>query len=120
MSSPTSRTLAELRKNDWPFVQVVERWNPFAHIRQDLFGFIDLVAVRSNSPGVFGVQATSTGNVSARIKKSMAAPALRAWLAAGNRFAVCGWSKRGARGKRKKWECVWREIVLSQLGEETQ
>lgn len=117
MSSPTQRTKAELLKNGWEFVAIVERWNAFARIRQDLFGVIDILAIRCNSTGCFGVQATSASNVAARMKKSMAEPRLRTWLAAGNRYAVVGWSKRGVRGQRKKWEPVWREITLASLGD---
>ncbi len=43
-NSPTSRSLAECRKRGWT-AQVVEHWNPHAHIRQDLFGVIDIVAL---------------------------------------------------------------------------
>lgn len=112
--TPTQRTLKNLRENGW-IVQVVERWNSFARIRQDLFGCIDIVAVKGDSRGVFGVQATSGNNVAARIQKSVAEPKLRAWLQAGNRFAVVGWSKRGPRGKVKRWEPRWQEIDLATL-----
>ena len=47
-STPTARTLATMRQEGWT-VQVVERWNPHARIRQDLFGWADLLAVH---PGV--------------------------------------------------------------------
>jgi hypothetical protein len=85
--SPTQRTLAHLRKDGWR-VQVVEHWNAFARRRIDLFGVIDLVAVR---PGeTLGVQATSGANVSARVSKSRESEGLRAWLEAGNTFRVFG------------------------------
>lgn len=44
MSSPTQRTLAALRKLGY-LAAVVEKWNHGAHIRQDLFGFIDVLAI---------------------------------------------------------------------------
>jgi len=108
--TPTQRTLQELRRRGY-VAQVVERWNAFAKIRQDLFGFIDIVAVKSNENGVLGVQATSTGNVPSRIQKASLSPNLSVWLQAGNRFAVWGWAKRGAKGKRKVYQL--REEVVT-------
>lgn len=49
-------------------VGIVEHWNSWAKIRQDLFGFIDLIAV-SPSGVVLYAQVTSASNMSARIKK---------------------------------------------------
>src|ERR1700687_2738371 len=64
--SPTQRSLAELRARGYR-AQVVERWNPYAKVRVDLFGFIDIVAVGNGE--TVGVQATSGDNVSHRIQK---------------------------------------------------
>jgi len=113
--TPTQRTLKELRDNGWT-AEVVERWNSFARIRQDLFGVIDIVAVKAGC-GVMGVQATSAGNVGARVEKARAEARLKAWLAAGARFSVCGWGKRGARGERKTWQPRWVELDSSTLNE---
>ena len=38
--TPTQRTLKHMRERGYT-CQVVEHWNPFARIRQDLYGFID-------------------------------------------------------------------------------
>lgn len=110
MSSPTSRSLQELKKRGY-CAQVVEKWNAFAHIRVDLFGCIDIIAVKANENGCWGIQATTTANMNARIKKALDIPHLRAWLMAGNRFSVWGWAKRGARGERKTWEL--KETILT-------
>ena len=101
MSSPTQRTLAHLRAAGYPLVQVVERWNPYARVRQDLFGIIDVVAVGAD---IVGVQATSASNVSARVAKiteSEALPILRnaglvfaPWSMAGGRSGAAGSSGR--------------------------
>lgn len=98
--TPTQRTLAWLRREGWT-CQVVERWNAFARRRIDLFGGIDIVAVK----GVItlGVQCTTQANAAARVTKLKQVPAIEAWLAAGNRLEVWGWAKRGARGQRKVW-----------------
>lgn len=90
MSSPTQRTLKHLRDAGYPLVQVVERWNPHARIRQDLFGIIDVVAVGED---IVGVQATSASNVSKRIAKITESPALPILRKAGIRVLVHGWRK---------------------------
>ena len=64
MSSPTQRTLNHLRRRGY-LAAVVERFNPHVGehgIRQDLFGFLDLLAIRADKPGVLGIQATSASN----------------------------------------------------------
>lgn len=119
MISPTQRSLKWLRDQGY-ISQVVERWNMFAHIRQDLFGCIDIVGVNAKETGVLGIQATTTGNISKRWTKSIAIPTLRTWLLAKNRFIIHGWSKKGERGKVKKWQLTEREIVLSNLPSELQ
>jgi hypothetical protein len=93
--TPTQRSLAHLRAAGWQ-VAIVEHWNPFARIRQDLFGVLDLLAVRDGV--TLGVQTTSGSNVSARVRKiaeSETVPALReaGWL-----LHVHGWRK-GANGR---------------------
>jgi hypothetical protein len=95
MASPTARTLAKLRRDGYS-ADVVERWIGPAGIRRDLFGVIDVVAVKAGSP-VLGVQATSVGNVSHRLAKARTVEELETWLAAGAVFQVWGWAKRGNR-----------------------
>ena len=102
--TPTQRSLAHLRSAGWQ-VAIVEHWNPFARIRQDLFGVLDLLAVRDGV--TLGVQTTSGSNVSVRVRKiaeSETVPALReaGWL-----LHVHGWRK-GANGR---W--VLREVDCS-------
>jgi hypothetical protein len=57
MTSPTKRTLAKLRKEGY-LCAIVEKFNRFAGIRQDLFGFIDILAIREGE--IIGVQTTSS------------------------------------------------------------
>ena len=103
--SPTQRSLALMLAHGHT-CQVVERWNPFARVRQDLFGFVDIVAV-GPLIGIVGVQATSSP-VAARLEKIYAEPRARKWLAAGGRIEIHGWTLKGARGKRKTYQlrCV--------------
>jgi hypothetical protein len=96
--SPTQRSLAALKADGW-LAAVVEKWNPHARIRQDLFGFVDILAVRDGE--TLGVQACAGSSVSARIKKiadSELAPQVRR---AGWRLEVWGWRKNAA----GKWVC---------------
>jgi len=84
-------------------VQVVERWNPYARVRQDLFGIIDVLAVGAD---IVGIQATSNSNVSARVAKITESEALPILRKAGIRVLVHGWAKRKGR-----W--TLREVDLS-------
>lgn len=107
-TSPTQRTLAELRKRGW-IAQVVEKWNPHAHVRVDLFGVIDLVAIRPTTEGepsaIVGIQACAGGggDHAERRKKILAEPRAAAWCGAGCELEVWSWGKRGPAGKRKLW-----------------
>lgn len=108
--TPTQRSLALLRERGY-LVAVVERFVRFpppGH-RVDLWGFVDLLAVKAGE--VLGVQVTSGAHVSDRLKKIAASPHVAMVLSAGVKVAVHGWSKKGPRGKVKKWEC--REELLS-------
>jgi hypothetical protein len=108
--SPTQRSLAKLRKEGW-FVAVVEHWNPYAKVRQDLFGFGDLLAIQGNV--IMLVQTTTGDHVAERISKIRECPAAAIWLGSSTRLIeVHGWRKIGERGKRKLWEC--REVVVQQ------
>ena len=118
-TSPTVRSLALLRGNGYS-AQVVERYNPYAKIRIDLFGFIDLVAIKEGESGVVGVQTTSASNLSARYKKILLIPEARIWLATGNRILLHGWAKKGPRGKRKLWHTVERWLTLEEYDDHQQ
>lgn len=101
--SPTQRSLALLRERGYT-AAVVERWNAFARVRQDLFGFVDIVAVKAGEQGVVAVQSTSADNLAARRTKIATEQRARVWLAAGNRIVLHGWRKGGSRGTRKRWQ----------------
>jgi hypothetical protein len=103
MSSPTERSLAKIRKDGYT-AAVTEHWNAFARIRQDLFGFIDIVAIKDTEPGVIGIQTTSKGNMQARILKIKREPVAKVWLASGNRIIVDGWLKKGLRYELTQYE----------------
>ena len=111
---PRKRTArAALQADGWT-CQVVEHWNPFSRTRLDLFGCIDIIAVRASQSSSFrgilehdgailGVQCTTMDHLAARIAKAKAEPRLQAWLKAGGLFECYGWRvlKRGL--SRPKW-----------------
>jgi hypothetical protein len=102
--SPTARSLAHLRKT-CQLVQVVERWNPHARIRQDLFGIIDILAIRDGE--TVAVQSTSWSNTKSRINKMTESDALEHLRAAGWILLVHGWRKN----KKGRYEI--KEIDIS-------
>jgi hypothetical protein len=89
-TTPTQRSLAHLRKT-YPLVAVVERWNPHVGIRQDLWTFIDIIAVGNGE--TVAVQTTSGSHVAERIKKITDAPALPYLREANWKIIVHGWTK---------------------------
>lgn len=95
--SPTQRSLEKLRAEGY-LCQIVERWNPHARIRQDLFGIGDILAIREGETLL--VQTTSRGNVAARVTKIQESEHLDKILAAGWRITVHGWGKLKA-----GWTC---------------
>ena len=67
-TSPTQRTLKRMRESgDYVLVQVVEKWNSWAKIRQDLWNF-DILGI-SITGETHAIQVTSYSNMNARIKK---------------------------------------------------
>ena len=90
--SPTQRSLAFLREQGY-LVSIVERWNPHARIRQDLWGWCDLLAIRKGE--VLAVQVTAAG-VASRIKKIQESDTIVAVRDAGIRVEVHGWRKNSS------------------------
>lgn len=97
MESPTTRSLKKLRKEGYTCA-IVEHWNQFAKIRQDLYGFIDIIAIRENE--ILGVQTTSGANTAARKAKILAHKNYPIVIGSGIRVVVHGWRKLKA-----GWAC---------------
>jgi carbonic anhydrase len=89
--TPTELTLRHLKGEGYQTVEVVEHWNSHARIRQDLFGFVDVLAVGKG--GTIAIQTTSAANVSARINKIAESPHVAAVRDAGWAIRVHGWKK---------------------------
>jgi len=100
--SPTQLTLEKLREDGY-LVQVTERWNPFAKIRQDLFGFVDVLAVKRDE--TLAVQCTSADHVAERVAKIANHDNVGPVREAGWRIEVWGWRKVGGRWKVRVVDC---------------
>lgn len=99
--SPTQRSLAHLKELGY-HAQVVEKWNPFAKVRQDLFG-ADVLALKLGQP-ILAVQATSASNHAARRTKLEAAGFIALWKGVEAMLEIWSWAKQGPRGKKKTWQ----------------
>ena len=93
--SPTQRSKAHMEAQGYT-VAIVERWNPYARIRQDLFGFVDLLCIGNGE--TVAVQATSGSNVASRVKKIAEHENVGAVRNAGWKIWVMGWRKN-SKGK---------------------
>lgn len=83
-----------LRDRGWT-VQVVEYWMKRGNMahgrRRDLFGVIDIVAIRPGAMGVLGVQTTARSGHASRARKVLEEPRMRTWLMGGNGLWVMSW-----------------------------
>lgn len=87
-------------------VYVVEHFNAFAKVRRDLFGFIDIVAMHPDIPGILGVQTTTGSHLAERKKKAEALLAYHLWIKTGNVVEFHGWRKILTGKKRREWRPV--------------
>ena len=108
--SPTQRSLSMLRGRGFTCA-ITEHWNPHVKIRQDLYGFIDLLYLDRHTMGVVAVQTTSGSNVSSRVAKVKASDKAALWLVCGNQIVVHGWKRYAKQVERKWWRC--REVWLA-------
>lgn len=114
MASPTQRTLTFFRGLGYD-AAVVEKYvtmpgQPHG-IRQDAFGFIDILAFKDK--GITAIQATSASNVSSRIKKILESPVARRWVCDPTRhILVIGWKKYAKPVDRKWWRHTMRYLTL--------
>ena len=111
--TPKSKTYLE---SQGYLVGRTEHWNSFANIRQDLFGFIDLLAIKDTGPigKIVAVQVTSRGNISSRVRKIKLSPHYTVLVKAGVIVVVHGWDKDGKRWRLKEVtvdETPWQEFT---------
>lgn len=98
--TPTARTKALLEKEGY-LVAIVEHWNPWAKIRQDLFGFADLIGVNPQSRTVTLVQTCSDTDHARRRRKVLESEAAAICAKAGVIVSVISWGKRKEKGTNR-------------------
>jgi hypothetical protein len=118
MTSPTQRTLARL-KAEGMTAGSVEKFNRFGGpfgIRQDLFGFLDLIALDPKTLTTIGIQVTGQHGHADHRRKIIEDCGARAvlWLKCGNRLILWSWRKLKVKrgGKQRKWEPRIEELTL--------
>lgn len=117
--SPTQRTLRYLRQQG-RICGIVEKFNPHVGphgIRQDLFGFIDIIALDPER-GIIGIQSCGQDFAQHRRKITEERTDIVAeWLKSGGKVELWGWRKlklkRG--GKAMRWQPRIEEIVLEDV-----
>jgi len=99
--TPTQLTIRKLKADGYR-LHVVERWNPFARLRQDCCGF-DILFWKRDEIGL--VQCTSASNLSARVKKIADMESTPTLREAGFKLLCWGWKK-----VRNRWQVVERDV----------
>ena len=94
--TPSNRSIQKMEKQGYLVWNVERRINK--RLTRDLFGFLDLVAIRRDI--TIGIQVTSASNVSARVKKITDHENVGRVREAGWRIEVHGWRK-----KKDGWHC---------------
>ena len=96
--SPTQNSIKKIKTDGWTTVAIVEYFVPFAKVRRDLFGFIDVLAVKDGD--TLGIQCTTFNNRLARVRKIEDSEHLPVLREANWSLEVWGWRKN----KSNKWE----------------
>jgi len=76
-------------------VDVTEKWIPKSRIKQDLFGFIDLIALDMAGKRIIAIQCTDNTNFAARFRKitNDCRDNARAWVRSGGEIWVMAFYK---------------------------
>ncbi len=116
-TSPTQRTIKALKAQGMQ-CGIVERFNPHVGphgIRQDLFGFVDMIAV--SPEGIIGVQCCAGSGHAAHKQKILANAVAPEWIKAGGRIQIWSWSKKKLKrgGKAMRWQSRVEELTQLEL-----
>lgn len=114
MASNDTRSKGELERRGYVY-EKTEHWNPHAKKRKDMLGFLDAIGLKAGEP-IVGVQTTSRGNISSRLKKILAEPRAKLWLETGQRIEIHGWDKYNPPGtKLTRWRVKIRKVQLHEF-----
>ena len=90
-----AKTKNYLKSLGYSLVEKTENWNSFAYRHNDLFGFVDFLAI-SPEQGTLALQVTTSSNKAARKKKILKhKEVVEILLLAGWRVAILSWKKKG-------------------------
>lgn len=97
----TQKTLAWIKEHDWRYA-ITEKWNPFAKIRQDLFGFGDILVVTGDVNII--IQNTSYPERNKRRDKILkeCTEVATDWIKGGGEILVVSWRKKTATRRSPK------------------
>lgn len=103
----------------WEHTEIVERWNPYGGargVRQDLFGFLDLLALTGGR--IVGIQACGGGDAAAHRRKIENEPKAHTWLRSGLALELWAWRKIKAKrgGKLRIWSVLRQVAALDGWG----
>lgn len=118
--SPTQRTLRHLKEKG-RICGIVEKWNQYAGPcgrRQDLFGFIDIIALDPEK-GIVAIQSCGQA-FSEHYKKIVDTECTEnviAWLNSGGKIELWGWRKLKLKkgGKAERWFPRIQEITMQDI-----
>lgn len=103
--SATKKSLKLLRDDGWQ-VEIVEKTIPHCFIKKDLFGFIDLLAIKDDQ--VLAVQTTTGDHSANRATKIKAHPNYPKVKKLGWQIHVHGWRKLKEKCKNGNIKEVWK------------
>jgi len=107
--SATQKSLKLLRQENW-VCEVVEKTIPKCFIKKDLFGFIDILAIKEGQ--VLGVQTTTGSNSADRVKKIQAHENYSIVKKAEIKIIVHGWRKLKEKCKNGNTKEVWKCKII--------
>ena len=96
--TPANQLSLKLMRARGYYAETVERYNAFTKRKNDFAGFIDILCLGDGE--IVGVQTTSRGHISDRLKKIREHENLPMVLDSGMRVVVQGWQKN----KSNRWE----------------
>jgi Fe2+ or Zn2+ uptake regulation protein len=102
--SPMQKTLQLMRKQGY-LCGITEHYNFFCKIRQDLFGYLDLICLKENE--IIGIQTTTSAHFQERIKKIKEHKNFDIVKNSGIKIIVHGWYKSK---KTKKFICKIKKL----------
>lgn len=112
----------EYIRNHGGIVDKCERWQNAPHlpgggVRKDLFGIIDLIALREKPDGswqMVGIQCSGETNIAAHVTKIEESEYAVPWLLTGALIEVWAFKKRII-GRQNRYELVVREITIPEI-----